>query len=84
MHGLRYIMWLVGDGDSSVLHAITTMPSNVIGLDIYKDNPSFRGKGGLTKAIIKRIAVGVCSAIKYHKNGDVADLRHDQTQTLLW
>ena len=69
MHGLRY-MWLIGDGDSSALHAITTLVP--YGRDvkkvecsnhavkcyrtrlenIYKDNPSFRGKGGLTKQLL--------------------------------
>ena len=45
---------------------------------IVKDNPRMGGRGGLTKAMIVRIATGARSAIRYHsKTLDVAALRHD-------
>lgn len=45
---------------------------------LVKDNPRIGGRGGLTKAMIVRIATGARSAIMYHsKTGDVAALKHD-------
>ena len=45
---------------------------------LVKDNPRIGGRGGLTKAMIVRIATGARSAIRYHsKTQDVAALRHD-------
>ena len=45
---------------------------------LVKDNPRIGGRGGLSKAMIVRIATGARSAIRYHsKTQDVAALRHD-------
>ena len=42
------------------------------------DHPEFRGKGGLTKRIIQRLAVGARIAIRMHsKTGNVQQLRQD-------
>ena len=45
---------------------------------LAKDNPTFRGRGGLTKAVIKKIAYGARCAIRKHSStNDVDKLRHD-------
>ena len=45
---------------------------------VAKDNPQFRGKGGLTKKAIQRLTVGARVAIaKHSKTGNITQLRHD-------
>ena len=57
-------------------HAIKCYRSHLEAL--LKDNPQYQGRGGLTKATVKRITAGTHSAIKNHsKTGDVNALRHE-------
>ena len=45
---------------------------------LVKDNPQYRGKGGLTKRAIQRLTVGARVAIRLHsKDRNVTQLRHD-------
>ena len=45
---------------------------------LSKDHPEFQGRGGLTKRVIQRLAVGARVAIRKHsKTGNVQQLRHD-------
>ena len=46
--------------------------------ELAKDNPQYRGKGGLTKRAIQRLTVGARIAIQMHsKDMNVQQLRHD-------
>ena len=57
-------------------HAVKCYRSHLEAL--LKDNPQYQGKGGLTKATVKRITAGARSAIRSHsKTGDVEALRHE-------
>ena len=45
---------------------------------LAKDNPQFRGKGGLTKKAIQRLTIGARMAIKMHSSThNINQLRHD-------
>ena len=57
-------------------HACKTYRSKLE--SIAKDNPQFRGKGGLTKKAIQRLTVGARVAIaKHSKTGNITQLHHD-------
>ena len=46
--------------------------------ELARDNPQYRGKGGLTKRAIQRLTVGARIAIRMHsKTRNVQQLRHD-------
>jgi hypothetical protein len=45
---------------------------------VAKDNPQFRGRGGLTKKVNQRLTVGAkVATAKHSKTGNVTQLRHD-------
>lgn len=95
-HGVRY-MYLVGDGDSSVLssihqgvpgwgryvrkiecvnHALKNYRSKLEA--IVKENPTYKGAGGLTQKQIRRLTAGARAAIRMHASTkNVDQLRHD-------
>ena len=84
-HGIR-VLKLVGDGDSSVLATIRQRGSYVENIEcanhacsevLAKENPQYRGKGGLTKRAVQRLTVGALIAIRMHSKGvNVQQLRH--------
>ena len=57
-------------------HAVKSYRSRLE--ELAKDNPQYRGKGGLTKRAMQRLTVGARIAIRTHSiDGDVKQLRQD-------